>query len=149
MRDFKELFIVERIVEESRDNDPKGRVKDLKFKVEWKGNPGQDTWESWKELRRLEVFKDFLLNHKKGEYQELAKKLSTEGGETEDNEGGETTSNRRTKPGETTEEIKTIEGNRIAITKKRIQREPQKTEEGTRKGGRERKKSQKLMEGDL
>ncbi len=34
MRDFKELFIAERIVEESKDNDPKGRVKDLKFKVE-------------------------------------------------------------------------------------------------------------------
>ena len=67
MRDFRELFIVERIVEEARENDPKGRVKDLKFKVEWKGYPGQDTWESWKELRRLEVFKNFLLGHKKVE----------------------------------------------------------------------------------
>ena len=149
MRDFRELFIVERIVEEARETDPKGRVKNLKFKVEWKGYPGQDTWESWKELRRLEVFKNFLLGHKKVEYQRLARKLSTEVGETGDDEGGEIPSNRRTTPEETTEEAKTLESQVVAVTKKRIQREPQETEEGTRKGGRERKKSRKMMEGDL
>ena len=84
---------MERIVEEARENDPKGRVKDLKFKVEWKGYPGQDTWESWKEMRRLEVFGNFLLSHKKVEYQRLVKKLSTEGGEIEDDKDGEIPSN--------------------------------------------------------
>ncbi len=89
------------------------------------------------------------MGHKKVEYQRLARKLSTEIGETGDDEGGENPSNRRNTPEETAEKTKSLEGSQVAVTKKRIQREPQETEEGTRKGGRERKRSQKMREGNL
>jgi hypothetical protein len=63
LRDFNDLFLVDKIVSSDSGNDLKGPVSLLKFKVSWVGFPGEDTVESWKEIRNLEQFREFLANH--------------------------------------------------------------------------------------
>ena len=46
LRDFKDIFLVDEIVSEESDNDPKGPVSTLKFRVSWIGFPGEDTIKS-------------------------------------------------------------------------------------------------------
>ena len=75
MRDIKDLFLVEGIVGTAPENDIEGPVSELKFKVSWKGYPGQDTWEPWKELRNLEVFRNYLPVHPKKTYRKLLKRI--------------------------------------------------------------------------
>ena len=70
----------------------KGPVSALKFKVSWVGFPRENTIEPWKEVRKLEIFKEFLESHASKGYRDLAKKLSKEkesesGGDTTDEEG--------------------------------------------------------------
>jgi hypothetical protein len=60
MRDFKDLFIVDKISGVDPNNITRGPLSALKFKVAWKGYPNQDTWEGWKQLRNLEQFREFL-----------------------------------------------------------------------------------------
>ena len=75
MRDFGDVFMVERIVEGVKGNEVKGPVSSLKFKVSWVGFPGEDTVEPWREVRKLEVFKTFLEGHAVKGYRDLVKKL--------------------------------------------------------------------------
>ena len=85
LRDYGDVFMVERIVEGARGNDLKGPVSQLHFKVAWVGFPGKDTIEPWKEVRKLECFKRFLEEHSVKGYRELARKLPSreEGHESE------------------------------------------------------------------
>ncbi len=75
LRDFGDIFMVERIVEADKENDVKGPVSSLKFKVAWLGFPGEDTTEPWKELRNLEQFREFLVSHHEKSYRDLVRKL--------------------------------------------------------------------------
>ena len=75
MRDFEDVFMVEKIVAADCENDVKGPVSALKFKVAWVGFPGEDTTEPWRELRNLTQFKLFLKEHTDKGYRDLVKKL--------------------------------------------------------------------------
>ena len=141
MRDFKDLYIVERIVSEARSNDPKGPVKDLKFKVAWKGYPGQDTWEAWKDLRSLKEFRDFLSSHKNKSYRDLLKKLSTE---------SEEDANRITIPMYFEEQrVPANQKQTSELTKRTREIDNEETPDNARRGDRERKKTQKAIEQDI
>jgi hypothetical protein len=87
LRDFGDLFLVDKIVSEDDGNDLKGPVSLLKFKVSWVGFPGEDTVESWKEIKNLEQFRIFLRNHSMKEYRELVMKLPKSNRGTEEYEG--------------------------------------------------------------
>jgi len=73
MRDFDDVFLVQEIVGGESDNNLKGPVSGLKFRVSWVGFPGQDTVESWRDIRNLEQFRKFLSEHSSKEYRDLVK----------------------------------------------------------------------------
>ena len=89
MRDFKDLFIVDKISGIDPDNNTKGPLSALKFRVAWKGYPNQDTWEGWKQVRNLEQFREFLENNPKKSYRDLLKRL---GKQNKQNENGKSES---------------------------------------------------------
>jgi hypothetical protein len=75
MRDVKDFFMVEKISGVDPKNNTSGPLSALRFKVAWKGYPNQDTWENWKNLRNLEQFRNFLSEHPKKSYRKLLKHL--------------------------------------------------------------------------
>ena len=140
MRDFSDVFMVERIVEGVRGNEVKGPVSALKFKVSWVGFPGEDTIEPWKEVRKLEVFKNFIENHVSKGYRDLAKKLSKE---KESESGGDTTDEEEAKQGTATEERRLGPG-----AKKQEESGNRKSDSGSRKSERTRTASVRFQERD-
>jgi hypothetical protein len=75
LRDFKDIFMVDKIVSGESDNDLKGPVSALKFRVSWLGFPGEDTVEQWKDIRNLEQLRTFLVEHSDRGYRGLTRKL--------------------------------------------------------------------------
>ncbi len=75
LRDFKDVFLVDEIVSGESDNDPKGPVSTLKLRVSWVGFPGEDTIESWRDVRNLEQLRRFLTTHPSKDYRDLIRKL--------------------------------------------------------------------------
>ena len=58
--DREEEFVVESII------DHKGNPKyksDMYFLVRWKGYPGEDTWEPWKNVRKNIILHEYIKNH--------------------------------------------------------------------------------------
>jgi hypothetical protein len=88
MRDFGDIFMVDKIVEGVMGNELKGPVSRLRFRVSWVGYPGEDTIEPWKAVRNLEAFREFLESHSSKGYRELVKRLPRSNG-PEDEEGEE------------------------------------------------------------
>ena len=136
MRDIKDLFIVERIVGTAPENDLEGPVNNLQFKVEWKGYPGQDTWEPWKALRNLEIFRNYLSEHPKKAYRKLLRRILRRSEGRNDNQSveadtGGTVASKNTKESDSD------------IRRKKIVVQP---EEGIRKGSRTRKRTLKLRD---
>jgi len=75
LRDLNDLFLVDKIVSDVSEKDLKGPVSVLKFKVSWVGFPGEETVESWKDVRNLEQLRNFLADHPRRDYRELIKRL--------------------------------------------------------------------------
>jgi hypothetical protein len=75
LRDLNDVFLVDKVVSGVVENDLKGPVSLLKFRVSWVGFPGEDTVEGWKEVRNLEQLREFLKGHSNKEYRELVKRL--------------------------------------------------------------------------
>ena len=128
MRDFGDVFMVERIVEGVKDNDLKGPVSALRFRVAWTGFPNEDTIEPWKTVRNLSEFRSFLEEHPSKLYNELVKRLpkSNTIESTDEQEVQENTVSK--------EPIK------LATTKKkRLRQNTIEEEQGSRKSRRERK----------
>ncbi len=86
MRDFKDLFIVDKISGVDPDNNTKGPLSALRFRVAWKGYPNQDTWEGWKQVRNLEQFREFLEKNPKKSYRALLKRLDKQKKQSENDE---------------------------------------------------------------
>ena len=168
MRDFKDLFIVDKISGVDPENNTKGPLSALKFRVAWKGYPNQDTWEGWKQVRNLEQFREFLEKNPKKPYRDLLKRLDKQrkrnGNEESDSRvsevdesdtqiGSAPVTNESDNQGEdilntTTEEgveegVKSKDKIRLKSTKRKA--ENHSIPEGDpRRGGRERKRSWKL-----
>jgi len=86
LRDFKDVFMVDKIVSGESDNDLKGPVSALRFRVSWVGFPGEDTVEQWKDIRNLTQLRTFLVEHPDKNYRGLSKKLPKFNRVEEDNE---------------------------------------------------------------